>query len=262
MQVMDWSKYPIEKVFFFVAGMIPGFLALLIYHLAAPNSFHWFFTLGFLGYKMKLAAILVTAFVVGNSMTTFLSSLLGMTGGIVGTIIGQKPFKPSHTEKVAPWRDVRWRARAHNRLGAQAPNDSLLVSEELATLRRQVIDTTVPANQCPQAHAALNLEKINTEIDDARWAQWYDHYHQIVFNREIPDVRLHIKRGLDFNLETAGLYILVSAIFVPTLRRWWCILPSALWGLLLFAFEYAQTQKWLNKWSTLEDQIKYLSEER
>src|SRR5258707_589380 len=66
---MNLSKYPLEKVFFFLAGIIPGFVALLIFQLAAPGTFGWFFTLGFLGYKTKLGLILLSAFIIGNSLT-------------------------------------------------------------------------------------------------------------------------------------------------------------------------------------------------
>jgi hypothetical protein len=56
---MDPFKYPIEHLFDFVAGVIPGFTALI----------------SFLGYKTKLFLILVVAFVIGNNMTTFLRAL-------------------------------------------------------------------------------------------------------------------------------------------------------------------------------------------
>jgi hypothetical protein len=30
-RIMDFSKYPLEKLLYFVAGVVPGFVALLIY---------------------------------------------------------------------------------------------------------------------------------------------------------------------------------------------------------------------------------------
>ncbi len=88
---MDLSKYPLEKLLYFVAGVIPGFVALLIFHVAAPGSFGWFFSLGFLGYRTKVALVVLTAFVVGNSMTRFLSGFLGAIGGAIGGAVGYKP---------------------------------------------------------------------------------------------------------------------------------------------------------------------------
>ena len=49
------DKYPLEKFFYFLAGVIPGFVAILIYHLAVLGSFTWFFQLSFLGYTTKLS---------------------------------------------------------------------------------------------------------------------------------------------------------------------------------------------------------------
>jgi hypothetical protein len=74
---MDFTKFPLEKLLFFVAGVIPGFVALLIFGLAHPAAFNWFFVLGFLGYKTKLCLILLVAFVVGNSLTTFFGTVFG-----------------------------------------------------------------------------------------------------------------------------------------------------------------------------------------
>jgi hypothetical protein len=76
--------------------------ALLIFEVAAPGSFKWFFTLGFPGYRAKLGVILVSAFVVGNSMTTFLYKLLRSIGGAIGGYVG---YKPPHLYDAAPWRD-------------------------------------------------------------------------------------------------------------------------------------------------------------
>jgi hypothetical protein len=59
---MDWSRYPLDKLVFFVAGIIPGSVALLVYQLAVPGSFNWFFALGFLGYRSKLTLIVLVAF--------------------------------------------------------------------------------------------------------------------------------------------------------------------------------------------------------
>src|SRR5882757_1233860 len=127
---MDLSKYPLEKFFFFAAGIIPGFVALLIFQFAAPGSFGWFFCLGFLGYKSKLSIILLTAFIIGNSLTSFLSGILGGIGGAIGMRLAREPYQPPHNQKIAPWRDARWRIVLRSRLGDQVPNDTILLTEE------------------------------------------------------------------------------------------------------------------------------------
>jgi hypothetical protein len=61
---MDLSKYPLEKLLYFVAGVIPGFVALLMFQVAHPGSFNWFFSLGFLGYRTKVVLAVLAMFVV------------------------------------------------------------------------------------------------------------------------------------------------------------------------------------------------------
>ena len=166
---MELTKYPVERLFSFIAGIIPGFVALLIYQLAVPGSFGWFFTLGFLGYRTKLALILLTAFVIGNSMATFVRATMGAVGGVIGTRKAQKtPFEPAHQYRVAPWRDARWRGVIRAKLGSRTPNDTRPLFDELLTLKRQAIDL-LPPEQRQQAHANINLEKLNAEIDDGLW---------------------------------------------------------------------------------------------
>jgi hypothetical protein len=259
--IVDLSKYPLEKLFFFVAGIIPGFVALLIFQLAAPGSFWWFFSLGFLGYKTKLSIILLAAFIAGNSLTTFLSSLLGAGGGVYGAIVARRPYQPPHTYPIAPWRDATWRAALRRRLGAQTPNDTTPLAEGIFNIRLETINL-MPDAERPAAVANLNREKFATEVDDANWAQWYDHYHRIVLTgRDKWDVQRHVMHGLSFNLETAALYTLTSALFVPSLRHWWCMLPASMWVLILVAQQFDSVHRFRDQWTTITEQIEYLSEE-
>jgi hypothetical protein len=256
---MELSKYPVEKVFFFVAGIIPGFVALLIFHLAAPGSFGWFFTLPLLGYKTKLIVILLAAFISGNSLTTFLNFLLQMGGGFIGVRLAKKPFQSPETLKLAPWRDMRWRVALRSRLGAQAPKDTTLIGEAILNLRRQTIDL-MPEAERPMALAKLTCERLDAEMDELKWAGWYDHYHQIVLtSRDRWDVQRHVMHGLNFNLETAALYALASVPLVPALRHWWCILPASIWILILVGEQYGSVSRYLDQWTTLTEQIEILS---
>ncbi len=259
---MEILKYPLEKLVYFIAGIIPGFVALLIYWLSVPGSFGWFFALGFLGYNSKIGIVLLTAFIIGNSMTQFLASILGATGGVIGAIHGmreaQKPYKPPHSYDVAPWRDLRWRTALKAHLGRQAPNDTHLISPQLLALMRASIDN-LPSEQRPSAQAKLEHDKIQAEIDEGNWAQWYNQFHQIVLSGQVKqDVQWHVYQGLGFNLETTAIYVLISAFFVPSVRHWWCILPACMWTLVLFAKEYSGLRNVMNQWSSLSDQTKYL----
>lgn len=155
---MDLPKFPLEKIFYFAAGIIPGFVALLIFQLAVPGSFGWLFTLGFLGYRTKLSLILLTAFIIGNSMTTFLNALLGAAGGAYGSWSARRQtYQPPHSYDIAPWRDQRWRVLLRKHLGAQAPNDTLLLREELFNLRRESINF-LPEAERPSARGPESRE--------------------------------------------------------------------------------------------------------
>jgi hypothetical protein len=231
-------------------------VALLVFEVAAPGSFKWFFALGFLGYRAKLGVVLVTAFVIGNSMTTLLYKLLGSIGGAIGGYLG---YKSPHSYDVAPWRDPGWRAVLKNYLGADAPNDTWPMRKDLYDFRVQQISAQ-PQDQQLGFLAALDLEKLKTERDDADWARWYDQYHRAVLTPQDTDVLFHFQRGLNFNLETAAIYLLVSMVIVPRLRHWWTILPACFWTISLVLEEVVAFKQITNKWSTLNTQITYLSE--
>jgi hypothetical protein len=257
---VDLSKYPLEKFFFFVAGIIPGFVALLIFQLAAPGSFGWFFALGFLGYKTKLSVILLTAFIIGNSLTTFLSGFLGALGGVIGQRLAREPYQPPHDQQIAPWRDARWRTALRSRLGGQVPNDTTRLAEETFNLKREAVNFMPEAGR-PAAIANLNHERIQSQMDDLQWSQWYEHYHQrVLTDRNKWGIQAYVQHGLVFNLETAAVYTLFSALLVPAVRHWWSILPSLMWVLILAAQEYTALVKLRNPWATLTEQIIYLSE--
>ena len=105
----------------------------------------------------------------------------------------------------------------------------------------------------------LNAERLKAESDDLAWSVWYDHYHSIVVRPDDKDIFLQVHTGLRFSLETAALYLLLSAIFVPPVRHWWYIAPASVWVVLLVVESIEAARKALDKWSTLNEQVKYLS---
>lgn len=258
---MEPSKLPLEKLFFFVAGIIPGIVALLIFDRAVPGSFAWFFAVSFLGYKAKLSIILLTAFIIGNTLTTFLSAILGAMGGAIGFRMTKQPYQTPASYNVAPWRDMRWRVALRRYLAVQCPNDTTLIPEVVFNLRLQTI-AFMPEADRHNATAILQREKLETEIDDGKWAWWYDHYHQkALLSRDKWDVQRHVAHGLSFNLETTAMYVLTAAAIVPSIRQWWCIVPATIWTLLLIADQYNSVRRFKDPWATLSEQIEYLSDE-
>jgi hypothetical protein len=254
----DLSEYPLEKLVLFAAGVLPGFVALLVFEQAAPGSFGWFFSLPFLGYRTKLSLIVLVAFVVGNTMSAFLSSLFRWVGWIIGYTLGHLFYKPSHFHDVAPWRDPTWRGLVKSRLGTQAPNDTRLMPQEIFDLRKKMLEG-LPEEQRSSALFDLVNERMDAAMDDANWARWYEHYHQLLIQPDDRDVVWHVRNGLNFNLQTASLYVLISALVVPSIRHWWCILPACMWVLDLVGEFCWLVKQFSDKWSTLPEQIKYLS---
>ncbi|HUN63935.1 MAG TPA: hypothetical protein VMU53_18190 [Candidatus Sulfotelmatobacter sp.] len=253
---MDLSKYPLDKLIYFIAAILPGAVALFIFQLALPGSFGWAFNLGFLGYKTRVVLVVLICFVVGYTITTALSRLLGAVGGAVGAVYVH--LEKRDTPSVAPWRDARWRALVKTQLGANAPNDTHLMSETLFQMRAKMLGNLAEP-QRQQSLIELQREKLATEIDDSSWQEWYDHYHEAVLLPSKRDFIWNVENGLNFNLQSASLYLLLSAIPVPAVRRWWYILPASIWVLLLLAEIYSQFTRFLDPWSTLSAQRRYLS---
>jgi hypothetical protein len=130
------------------------------------------------------------------------------------------------------------------------------MSQQIFDLRQEMVEH-LPEEQRSSALVDLASERMNTVVDDANWERLYEHYHQIVL---LPDDFVwHVRNGLNFNLQAASLYVLISALVVPGVRRWWCILPACMWVLDFIAELFWAVRGFLDKWSTLSEQIKYLS---
>lgn len=116
--------------------------------------------------------------------------------------------------------------------------------------------------EAERAAALADLDRFRFESweNDSEWARWYEHYHAIVLQPSDRDVVVHVRRGLEFNLETAAVYVLISAWFVQAVRHWWCMLPACLWTLSLVNDEYWGARNAVDRWTTLSSQITYISE--
>ncbi|HKW16836.1 MAG TPA: hypothetical protein VJO35_04950 [Terriglobales bacterium] len=138
------------------------------------------------------------------------------------------------------------------------------MSQEVYEQRKKMISTSLPLlpPMLTTAMAELNLEKLNSEIEDGRWREWYEHFHQLVLFRSERDAFYHVRIGLNSNMEAAGLYVLVSALLIPAIRHWWCIVPACGWAILFLAETYSGFSNYGNRWSTMFEQINYLSKAR
>jgi hypothetical protein len=257
---VDLTKYLLGKFFGFLAGVVPGFVALLVFQLAEPGSFGWFFSGGFLTYEAKVGVILIVAFLIGNCMTTFLMVLKGEVEDFVAKEKKQGPQQLPPIDQGVPWRDIRWRLALKNRLGKKAPeNVRVLPAGFLDEEQKRV--AALPEAERRQSLGQLEETGINVAKDDADWYALYCIYHAVVLERSEQDDALNVREGLDFNLETAALVVLISALFVPSLRHWWCILPACMWIVIFVLEERADARRYNDLWSTLDDQILYFAED-
>jgi hypothetical protein len=92
---MDWSRYPLEKLFSFVAALIPGFTALFI----SGRLIDQVLSVSYVGYRSRVAFLLIIAFSIGFTMTTCLSAMLGAVGGVIGNAT-YKPCRSSSCDDI------------------------------------------------------------------------------------------------------------------------------------------------------------------
>lgn len=229
--------------------LIPGFTVLFI----SEDSVYRILSTDYIGYRTKITVLVLIAFVIGFTLTTFLQALLGGIGGAIGAAA----YKPPHTYTVAPWRDPRWRQLVKQKLGTNCPNDTRPISPPIFDLREKLI-ANLPPERRQEETLKLNQEKLSCESDDLAWTNWYDHYHKIIVLPEETDLSRQIHSGLRFSLEVAGLCYLIGTTARPAVRHWWFIVPASLWVALLIIESIESARKTLNKWSSLNEQIRYL----
>jgi uncharacterized membrane protein HdeD (DUF308 family) len=56
------------------------------------------------------------------------------------------------------------------------------------------------------------------------------------------------------------VYALFSAIAVPALKHWWILVPACFGVVLLVAGAFHAAKKFSDRWQTLSEQIRFLSE--
>ena len=251
-------KYPLEKLIYFLATLLPGFTALLIYDLAHPGCFNWFFNISFPGYRGKLALVVFVSFVVGYTITVIMSSLLGGIGGVIG---GLTPYVHPPSLAVAPWRDPKWRYALKRYLGPDAPEDTTLITQESFNSQEEMIKKYYPDHDQATQIAKLGVDRWASELNDGRWADWYDQIDRTLKEQMPVEWATQVREGLDINFEAAALCVFLSAIWIPATRHWWCFLPASLWILLLVVRSWSDIYNVSNKWATLSKQIHYLLEQ-
>jgi hypothetical protein len=257
---MEINKIPFEKLFGFVAGIIPGSAALYVYYIANPVAFHPFLATNVFGYSTKVSIALGLSFVIGNSLTTFANAFGGAVGGAFGGIRALKaPVWPSVSD-TAPWRDPKWRKLAAQYLGEHAPNDTYPMTDSVFQAESEAL-IYLPETERSEAFLKLFNSRVSLATDDSDWKQWYLQIDRQRRAQERPDTSDYIQGGLRSNLEVTALYLMASMIFVPITRNWICICFSSFWAIVMVAEIYVALRDATDPWSTWSEQMVFLAHE-
>jgi hypothetical protein len=257
---MDFGKIPIDKVAFFIAGIIPGGTAIYIYSLAHPEIFHDFVATSAFGYRTKLAIALALSFVIGNTITLFVFALGGaIRGGIAGGMSALPSRNPPKAPQTVPWRDPMWRKLAKKYLEDSAPADTLPLSEDDFKSRSHGL-SLLQANERAVKEKELNALRATLAMDDWEWSRWYAQFADQLRAEKGRDFTAVFAQGIRANLQTTGVYLLVSLFFVPALRNWIVFSFSVGWVLLLSAETYTTYAGYSNPWTTWFAQMEFLAE--
>jgi len=264
MGVVQDFKLPVERTVYFVASLIPGGAALATYQSVSGTAIQWFFGIQFLGYRTKLGLLIFSAFVIGHTMTNFVRILIDDLLPILAEQVAKVPWpsKSSFEYEIGPWRSVEWRNAVRNRLGTSAPDDLRFMTLQMMDQELALVES-LPIDQQGAERMRILQERTASILNDMEWSTLYSHYHHMVgqLNESArhDEVTTFIRDGFTYNFIAASMYVLISALVVPAVRQWWCILPAAAWvfGFVLF-FVAAIRRVLANKWSTLHDQVSYL----
>ncbi len=264
MGIAEDFKIPVERIVYFVAALIPGGVALLIYQSASGTGLQWLFDVGFLGYKTKLGLLIFIAFVIGHTITNFVREVLDDLLPILAELVGRMPWpsKASFQYENGPWRSVEWRNAIKGRLGSSAPDDLKFITQQMMAQELNLA-TSLPPEQQGLELLRISREQTASILNDMEWSALYSHYHvlavQLRGQANYDEVTTFIRDGFTYNFVAAALYVLASALVAPSVRHWWFLLPAAAWIFAFLLFLVARIRRHVaDQWSTLPDQISYL----
>jgi hypothetical protein len=99
---MEILKTAFERLFLFVASLIPGGAAILLFGLGYPDLLADFWQIGYLEYKTKLAIVIVSAFLLGWSILVVYTTIVHWMGRLVGSVL-----QLEKNVEAKPWHSYR-----------------------------------------------------------------------------------------------------------------------------------------------------------
>ena len=247
---MDWLKTTLDRLFVFLASLIPGCACFLLLLLHRPDLISYIWNAQVLSYETKLIISVFLTFVMGWTATYALNALLMETGSILAR------WLPTTQEPAAkPWQNKNWRALLMRYLGKAAPKNVEPVYDEVLKLQLEALQHA-PAEERVRQAAALFKGKAESELNDHEWRGWWEHFHYTSFQR-IEPVPL-MMQTVAHNFYAASLLMLFAMPFTPQLRIWWLIAFCVFWLVHLIAKSANDISRAQNPWSSWTEQMEHL----
>lgn len=244
---MDWIKAPVDRLFGFLAALVPGGTTLLLISLHNRAPLHDFWSIATLGYQTKFAVVLLACFSAGWTAISAYQRFSGALGGAIGGIM-----KPPEL-LLKPWENANWRALLRAYLGDAAPMDITPISNETYQL---LLDHAGRFQDPEGQRQQVRLQKLQSEANSGQWRVWWD-------NLLFPALFDYGPVGsmsatLTANFQTASLILLGAMPFTPSLRRWWIVAPCLFWLLAIVSEVYYVFRQVYNPWLCFQKQIEFL----
>jgi hypothetical protein len=249
---LEILKTALERLFLFIASLIPGAAGLFLFTLGYPDLAASFWHAGYLEYKTKVAIVIVSAFVLGWTIAI----TLGTVGLIVGSIIGS--FSNTPEPSLKPWRNPNWRGLLTSYLGKAAPENIPLVPEELTEARLKIAQTLTEPERTQQIIEAYS-EKARAEFSDLQWAGWWHELHPRTLFGQLDPLAV-MSNQLSASFHSASIVILCGTFFFPTLRHWWVFVLCLSWLVHLLLQAVGLILRIRDPWSSFSPQMKYLQD--
>lgn len=252
---MDWLKLSIERLFAFLATLIPGSAILLLFVLHRQPALETLWKTVTLSYETKVAITLLCIFAVGLAVQNALSRLGGGVGGFIRGYLG--PHKSwTVNDDPKPWRDPVWRSLLTAYLGSSAPKDVPRINDAVYQQNLELIKLGQPDEVARRTLEAFT-EKSNADAIDYQWSTWWRQLHVPALLGRHSSVAT-MMATLSGNFQSASAILLLSMPWTATLRQWWLMVFCLYWivsGLIDAIF-----LGWWGSdlWSSFDGQLEYL----
>ncbi len=246
---MDWMRLLLDRLFGFLACLVPGCVILLLLMIHRPDLVSAIWSNQILSYETKWLITIGASFVFGFSAFTAFTAFCGGFGGVIGGWLG-----PLQDPEIPPWQSKPWRGLLGRYLGPRAPEDLDPIPDELFQKQLEAI-AAIPEEGRLQATVATYQGKNAAMLNDLEWKSWWDYFHRGSLIAQTPIAKLYETTNESFYV--AALILLMSLPFTPSLRIWWVVLFCIFWVIHFALRVIFVMTKARDPWRTYQDQIDF-----